>query len=313
MIFCRPQPQETSSLDFGIDSLEQRRMMAGDVHVQLRGDHLIVTGDAEGNAVNIGLDSHGNVEVRATPNYGTTVHGGSTGMINGSINKISVRSKGGDDIVRLINCLDVRGGVNIQTSSGDDFVEMDCVLVGDDVKLSLGSGNDQAQIEDMSLDTFSLNAGSGNDDLELESLTIRQGVRWNLASGNDELYVRYSEVSGTSRIRTGSGDDAVRLQADRFVSYVDLRTGSGDDSLHFQPPFFGDAEVEFRQGAKLNLGSGDDSLDLEDNPRVLDSASISGGSGADYVNITQGAYNADNNVDNLDLEDFDRFLFAQPA
>jgi hypothetical protein len=77
-----------------LESLEPRRMMAGNVAVTYSGGAVDIAGDLQDNAIELGYDSLGRLEIRGVDN--TTVNGyGSYSVAN--FQSIGVALSGGDD------------------------------------------------------------------------------------------------------------------------------------------------------------------------------------------------------------------------
>lgn len=121
---------------------------------------------------------------------------------------------GGDDVVGFVNTNDVRGVVQILTRGGNDVVE---VLDGIDDAASLlidaGDGDDDVVVEGAGIrGNVTLLSGAGLDDV-----VIGGAARTN--------------VGGSLRIDGGVGDDTVALQSEIEIDGdVSLRLGDGTDT-----------------------------------------------------------------------------------
>ena len=220
----------------GLETLEDKRLLAGDVSVNVIEGSLVIRGDAENNGVAVTSgDSPGEFVVAGLP----------VGDIDTSINGVFDRV-----VVSGIFRADRMGlgeGLNVLRAN-----------VGGDVSVATGEGNDHVNIggprSDMghanTLIRGRLSVDLGEDATACVSAApaFGGGVDANAGPGNDDVAVVGSELRGTSNIRTarrgrrhgrtnnshlhenwdGAGADRVALVDSAFSSVgVDAGVGEG--------------------------------------------------------------------------------------
>ena len=131
----------------GIEPLEQRRMMAGDVTASLSGADLVVNGDNSGNEVVIRATEQAGQFVVEGLN-GTTINGQQSATISGVTDDLRIDLRNGDNVLLLTaegpdgeqSFLQVADDLQIRTGSAEDVVVFDNVRVGDRADLRTGDG-----------------------------------------------------------------------------------------------------------------------------------------------------------------------------
>lgn len=207
-----------SSLDLGIESLEQRKMLAGDVSVNVSGDNLIIKGDNADNEIYV-YENGGNVWVDGlngtTLSKDATSNSFDTGISATGLNKLKVKLKGGDDTLEVYDV--TVNKTNINLGKGDDSLDVDGITSGAKFVAKTGQGDDLVLLDD---DVFNGKA------------------KLNTGSGADEVYVAVNgdvDYNGRTVAKLGSGDDYLRVNTAGLLGSTSERisldggSGAGDE------------------------------------------------------------------------------------
>lgn len=191
--------KKNRKLGRGLESLEQKAMMAGDVAVVVDGGDLSIfeSGDDIGE----------NQQIVVTQLKG---------------NKVRVEGLGKTDIDALI--ID---GRNIPLRAGTNSVE---VPVTDDIDINLGGGADDVYFSSagggVKADKVEIDTGSGNDYVSISGLKTRGNLEIDTRSGHDDVLVSNSLIGDSGgedlKIDTGSGADDVRVSVTTVRDDVDV-------------------------------------------------------------------------------------------
>jgi uncharacterized surface protein with fasciclin (FAS1) repeats len=255
-----------SARQLSVETLETRRLLAGDVDIFTRRGDLFVTGDRADNSVEIRVESSGDVVAEGLD--GTTINGseGPVVILEGGVvpDDMRVRLGSGDDTI-LIDGLEISDDLIINGGDGDDSIGLLRTTVGDDAAI-YGLRGDL----NFSLDLSTINddlrvVGSRGDDLIVfDESTVGDDTNVLTSSGDDTVIVRNSVHQDTVFLNTGRGDDFVAVVGSEIGDDVYAILGGGDDSLVIEDSSLGDRVIALG-------GSGSDSLalvgDVELNPR----------------------------------------------
>ena len=187
--------------------------------------------------------------------------------------------------------------------------------------VDLGNGDNRFTVNErpqgLSIaDRLTINAGNGDDYLGLfegSEATVAGSMRINTRGGEDEVGIFGSEINGDARITLGDGDDGIaifgRVAGTQVSGDLDINMGDGNNTLEIDYIYDGGGtlivqdrmtitagsgndivemsqiEEEVRFGSlRVNLGNGDDSVDLK-NSEVTGDARIELGNGQDHVQL----------------------------
>ena len=163
----------------------------------------------------------------------------------------------------------IENNLVVNTSGGNDIVQVIEQLIGNDLVVSLGAGNDAAAIGiddgigegvvDSGLTVkhnLVVDAGAGNDGVGVGNVDVLNDVFAFLGAGNDFLSVFGLDAGGNALIDAGAGNDFVELDNSFVEGDVKILLGSGNDTLDI----FGS-----NGNGKLRLygGSGKDTLNSD--------------------------------------------------
>lgn len=259
---------KNSKTRLGVERLENRELMAGNVFATVFNNTLYITGDANANAIDVTSRS-GVVYVSGQhtggPRGNTLVNGKSEVSIGNFTGNIQVRLNGGNDTFQLyrvedrdfrnidvdmgsgeledVNLASARFSGNVDINSNGSLrsrVSVSHGTVAGDVKIDTGSGNDWVAVS----------SSVGRD------LTIN--TNGNYLTGYEEIYVGPGEggviarlkIGGRLTLNTGDGVDQVsldRLEVDSLFASL----GAGDDT-------FSANTVKVKRTVSVDGGSGSD-------------------------------------------------------
>jgi hypothetical protein len=204
----RESKQRSSSQSHCIESLESRRMLAGNVTVVI-GGLTTLTGDSRDNSVSIVFGVGG---YTITGLNGTTVNKSPSVLVPATLN-FRAEMGGGHDSIEVV---DPTGTV---------------------LDLHMGGGDDIVNIHDGESRNILIEAGNGNDQVIISKETLPAalgaGVLIDTGSGNDLVRLKAFNVGGSLEVFTGGGDDIVELLSDAGVGVSATTTCTFDGGKQF--------------------------------------------------------------------------------
>jgi hypothetical protein len=299
-----------------IETMEPRRMMAGDVTATVTGGTLYLneaTGQAgRDNSVLVSQIAPG--KIRVTGN-GTTTDG-TLSKINGAASQdfnvtggLVVRFGGGSDLIVfdagaapkftnvdidtaappiLAQPMVINGGVFAPTDQ-DNVILWGANITGN-LTVNTGANADWVYVASSSIGgNVSINTGSGADTFELKNTvgTIGGSVDVQLYSSlaeKDADVAWFDHAYAYGNINARGGDGADLLHLDNVTSYKDfnLDAGAGDDKLEVN-------DVCAVDNFFAQLGDGNDNVTVNDLYLINGKTQIDGGAGTDSITKT-GAF-----------------------
>ncbi len=195
-----------------LESLEARKLMAGDVVAALEGNFLRVEGDNLDNQIAIAQTFQGDVIVSGQ--NGTLINGlASVRFVRPQINALEVRMEGGNDTVAL-------RGLNI---ANDLFVD-------------LGAGDDRLTSPATGPVTVGANASifgsEGNDTLQLGAMTVREDLYVDGGIGALNASLNGVQVDKVLSVIGDEAIDVVNLSNTRASLGVNIETKGGSDRVN---------------------------------------------------------------------------------
>jgi len=233
------------SRNLGLESLEDRNLMAGDIIANVVNGSLVIRGDEASNGVAIragaepgqyfivGLEAGGEA---------TSVNGVDAVLVSGVTRGIRAGLGQGDDVFRLSDA-NVRGAVSVSAGRGNDHI-------------SIGGRDSDDRADDRANDRvantrirlgLNLSTGLGNDSVHVGGTRVGGGTRIATGRGADEVGVRDSNLGHTAIISTGGGEDAVNVGGSRSGLLV-VDTGAHDDSVRVVDSAFASLVVTTKTG-----------------------------------------------------------------
>lgn len=296
---------------FHMERLEDRQMMAGDIHAFLDNGTLFIqeASNSIGGAQEIEIAYVNGNKVRLTAAQGTLVNGKSSVLFE-TINGLDVDAKlgGGKDVVHVTGPgSSLLGVVKIDTSDpafspNDEDVVTARNLTIAQLDITTGSGHDVVEVVNTNV----------SGDFDLGNLNIRAGINTpGVFSDQDLVIVGGTDVTREMSVLTGASNDRVILKnvdvgkLDGDLLWVDL--GSQDDVLELGSglnditPVTGMAlrvdardgndrvemaDVFFNAGIAVQLGAGEDVLNMR-NVRSRTNMALRGEAGNDTMTLQQ--------------------------
>jgi len=299
----RPRRARVHRLPQAVQVFEDRTLPAGNVVAVLTGGHLILTGDAADNQVQLSVVS-GNLVVQGTS--GTTVNGATTAFtVSTGNNRIArdLRVSLGDgndtftatgvlilDNVLIdggsgndaINLTSLYSGDNISVlgGAGDDGVLMSSVGMDDNLLLDGGDGNDTLSYDQGYVDDYAtVLGGAGNDTITFARVYINDSITVNGGDGNDTVVFQNVRSDDDTQVDGGAGDDQIQLTSAFSKDYMRLSGGDGNDNFVLR-------STTARRDFRMDTGSGNDTADFG-TMTAHDNFFVETGSGDDVI-VTNG-------------------------
>lgn len=223
----------------GVEGLEGRVLLAGDVVVSVVDGDLMIRGDREPNAIVIsqGVDGAYTVAGAVDEDDGlpTTVNDGASGVFAGVDDDVRIRMGRGDDRLE-IDGIDVPDDYSSRDINGDDTTLIDGAVVGDRFKHFTENPNGTTRhnirvvLNDVEVAALMFIAtGHGRDWVEIVGSTFHgEHVGVTTGEGDDVMKVIDSEADGAFQIQSSDGADRVRV-ADVVALGVGIVTGGRED------------------------------------------------------------------------------------
>jgi hypothetical protein len=258
----------------GIESLESRTMMAGDVTAALAGGDLVLNGDNDSNEVVIRATNQVGQFVIEGLN-GTTINGQASATISGVNDDFRINLRNGNNALLLTaervdgnqSLFQINDDVQIRTGNGNDVVVFDNVRVIGNTSLNTGDGDDTAVFFESRLaGDLRGNMGNGDDFIGLDSSRVDGRVRTNLGSGNDYFITFDSNLNDRVDANMGSGDDLMGLVNTTFEDDLRVNGSNGlDRVLHENTDVNGDADLRSIE-VEAEVPQNDIGQEFQDNP-----------------------------------------------
>lgn len=234
----RPAPHSRAQRRLGVESLESRAMLAGNVLVNVdSAGNLRITGDNADNQFTIIQSGNGSYLIVG---QNTTINGLGSRNVTGVRRSLDIDLRGGNDDVTFTGALPggtfaprftasfaVRGGAGSDTinvanvdaagqvlidgGGGADNLSVLSVL-GDDIVLRTTLGGDSIEADGLAADDLiQIESGEGNDSLSVSNTTARR-MTVNTGFGDDELVIDNTTITqslavNTSGIASGIGNN----------------------------------------------------------------------------------------------------------
>ena len=196
----------------GVESLELRRVMAGDVIAALEGSLLTVEGDNLSNQIAITRTAIGDV----------VVAGQNGALINGLPSVRFPRVQ--------LNAVDVRMG------DGDDAVVLRSLQVGNDVHVELGAGNDRLTAPANAASTIQGNlavfGNEGNDVVQLAALSVLGDLFLDGGLVSLNASINTSSIDKVLSIIGDEADDVISISGSRIGLDTMIETKGGSDRVN---------------------------------------------------------------------------------
>ncbi|MDB2686629.1 peptidylprolyl isomerase [Mariniblastus sp.] len=293
---------------FCYQSLESRRLLAGNISIALAGDVLVVTGDELANQVNVAQNASG--QVTFTGLDSTTVNGLTEFTFSDTFDRTRFELNGGADEV-FANGFDAGREFRFLGGDGNDRLEANS-LAARYFHVRGNAGNDAFRLtQSFSRKSAYFYLGDGNDVLAVESFDAGRNFKVFGEDGNDTFASNELSVDRKLRIDLGSGNDSALISGETSVrKNAKIRLGSGDDFLGVLPDLNA-ASATFQRSAFVDAGRGDDAVVLGLSSDFDRAAKFKGRSGFDSIDIAEAEFGrgaAIRQFENQAVENLDEIL-----
>lgn len=224
----------------GVESLEGRALMAGDVAASVQWGDLVINGDANSNGVQV-------TQINATTFSVAGIQNGGSTRVNGSLSarvfanvtgNVRVNLNGGSDLLRIggsgeASRMVLPGSLTVSGGDGNDSVNVQYLNTGNNSTISIdtGSGMDTVSLDRIfNRSTVAVTTGSQNDTVSVTNSTIFTGLAVGTSDGADRLTVVNNVMDGF-RAEMGSGDDTVDVRSNLIWLDAYVNGGDGWDTL----------------------------------------------------------------------------------
>src|SRR5262245_20006272 len=255
----------------GLERLESREVLAGNVHAFVSGGNLHIDGDSQANVILI--EQSASKSFTITSRDGTTTINGKAGPLtfNGVRKNVQINLKGGNDVAELdgadAGALVVKNGLFVEMGSGADQLLMNNVHVLR-LHVNMGSGNDLINIGDdgnssgvMVTKEAVVVTGSGADDARFANSIFKRFLNLDMGANNDSTTIQGTTVSRRSVINGSSGRDTLNRENNhgklKFLSY-EVVNNSVQSPAPIPPVATNDtASVTRGQAVTINVAAND--------------------------------------------------------
>ena len=311
--FAQRRTQNPKSARLGLESLEQRQLLAGDVAVTVNpsGD-VHVTGDEDSNGIVIASGETGLIII-GTENTNIIYNGESDSFHEvtlpegvESVRDLRVDMQGGDDAVQLED-VHIDRSLKALLRQGDDSIGLENASVGGHATVSNGPGVDAVVIDFADVaGRLAVNGAEGDFDVTANNLTLGTHLFINAKDGNDTVNVQHSAISGDFVSTNTGGYDSTSVENSSVGgNFVSSGGDLAESHQFYYSEFEGDVTISTEQSSGANFTSinsqmsGDLSITNGDGPNsnyigyyssVYGSVDVTGGSNYDTFHISYQSY-----------------------
>lgn len=231
------------------EHLERRILLAGDVQVTVRSGSLIITGDAQGNSVEIWY--MGNHRYNVDGASGTTVstksqHRVNTVTVEGVMKDILINLRDGNNEVLLAGTEDtdrfsVPRNLEIETGANHDGIMLDYGTVGRNLTIDAGSGDNVIGVNDVIAGRdLSVKTGKNYDVVSISQTIAEHNLSVKTGGADDEIALATITVAHDTTLDSGSPSplqgspshlDRVLMTDANLGHSLHVTTGSGNDDV----------------------------------------------------------------------------------
>jgi large repetitive protein len=275
------------------ESLEERRLMAGDVFARIERGNLIVRGDDGNNGVFVRAGfAPGEIIVLGTDVFGegTRVNGleNTAVTLSGFNGRIEFTMNGGADRIRIQDLPTSRGITADLGRGSEGRFELIGHTANGDISVKSREGNDQATFDNVTVNgSLTVDMGDGGNTLVSTGGSVGRDAKFLGGRGIDEFSLNSIHVVGTFFTSLGDGQNTF-FGHNTSANRVELKGGRNNDFVQFEP-FQGNWMT-------IDLGHGDNTLNLFA-PRIFRDLRIIGGSGIDNVRADESLVDGNAYVD----------------
>jgi hypothetical protein len=272
----------------GVESLEGRQLMAGNVLASVNAAHdLVVTSDGNQHDLEIVQVTQNGQPVAGryfiAPHQGTTLNGQSGGQffnnvthdirvtLGGSSDRLNLHAENGNDFgFRVPNDLTINLG------NGNNVLTIDHIDVADDATIFSGSGADSVFFRglvgfngninvDGGANDLTIDTGNRFDNVKLQNFAVKRDVNLRVGGTDaftDSVDLLFASIGRNLNVNTGAGGDLVSINEVGVNATATITTGGG-----LSPANDADSVTVNKSQADqffFNLGIGDDVMTMTD-------------------------------------------------
>ena len=232
---------------FSYDSLEPKRLLAGNVNANVQGEHIFLRGDQADNQIRI-YSSGGRIRIQGLD--GTTINRQSIITVDNSFFPSSDNGRIGSEF---------SGGIRAHMGPGNDNVFVEEVRLLDRSIIYGGTGDDFVRVTSTDFfDTAVIQTFDGNDTISISDTNITDTLFAITLDGDDSLTIENSTFRGGSILSTGDGNDSLNLNSNSHLGARQIAlTLDGNDTIEVLNPTVGTGRLEIYAGADDDLVTGE--------------------------------------------------------
>jgi hypothetical protein len=249
----------------GLENLENRNLLAGNVLVSVTAGDLLITGDASSNGVEILPTANaGEYTIKGLfLNSATKINGGTAAVtVSGVTDDVNITMKGGHDKLKIGSfartCL-FPDDVTIRSDVGNDSVTMqqvtaDVLALYQGVDTDPLNNNDSLVMNTVNLRWADLKLGAGDDYTKIVASKVRQSLLVNAGPGADTMEstnLRAGTVDMVLGLETENDKDTLISTDTTITNAATIKLGGGDDTITF-------SKATVTNRVTLDLGAGND-------------------------------------------------------
>lgn len=214
------------------NSLEERRLLAGDVTLFQAEDIAYLRGDRADNSVLITANEDGQVVVSGVGD--TTINGESEVVLDSAdstIGRLGIHMGPGNDTL-MVEGIDIARRAIVFAGTGDDAIGFSNVTTGNNLVANPWQGNDSVSLDNVEVGgRLVAYTGAGDDTVGIDNTTVNGRTLIGTGAGNDRLALRNTVHNAELFAFTGTQDDFVSVDSVTTNQFSAMVTGYGDDDL----------------------------------------------------------------------------------
>jgi hypothetical protein len=221
----RGEARRRKGLRLGVELLESRHLLSGEVTASVVDGDLIITGDALDNQLRIDQLGLGAGEFRITGDRLTNVNGDSAPLVVSGVTRDVFIELGGHRDRLIVDGAVIPRDLRIATAAAKDIVLIHQTQIGGALKVTTGTGNDSVHLVGLEVQGVAAVAtGAGDDVVTREQSLFHGDSSISTGGGNDTILTRESTFEQKSILRVGPGDNLVTKRA--ITRSFDFRAGA---------------------------------------------------------------------------------------
>ena len=213
-------------------SLEDRRLLAGDVTVFQSEDIAYLRGDRSDNQVEITANDNGQVVIRGLED--TTINGESEVILeseNSTIGRLGIHMGPGNDLL-TVEGIDIERRAIVRGGTGDDAIGFTNTSTGSDLIVNSWRGDDSVSLDNVEVGgRLVAYTGVGADTLGIENTTIEGRTLIGTGDGQDRVALRGTVQNGQMFAFTGAESDFLSMDNVTTHEFSAIVSGFGNDDM----------------------------------------------------------------------------------